>query len=60
VFLKEIRSQPSTFEEFIVISFLDLVMIAQADLHYIMHINLTETPTEEAKYVKRSKERLYI
>lgn len=59
-FLREIRSQPIIFEEFVVFSFLDFAMIAQADLHYSMHVNLVETPIEEAKYVERAKERLYI
>lgn len=59
-FLIEIRSQPIILEEFVVISFFDFVMLAQADLHYSMHLNLTEQDNEEAKYIEKSKSSIYI
>jgi len=60
LFLREIDSQPIILVEFVVISFFDFVMLAQADLHYSMHINLTEQENEEAKYVEKSKSTIYI
>ena len=60
LFLREINSQPIILEEFVVISFLDFVMLAQADLHYSIHLNLMEPLSEETVYVERSpKESLY-
>ena len=48
-FLNEISSQPIVLEEFVVISFFDFVMIAQADLHYGINFNLRNREDGEAK-----------
>lgn len=49
-FLKEIRSQPIALEEFVVISFFDFAMLAQAELHYHIDFNLRERETKNMEW----------
>ena len=59
-FLKEIRSQPIILNDFVVISFVDFIMLAQADLHYHINFNLRENKSgEENKMGWEMKEGLY-
>ena len=59
-FLSEIYSQPIILEEFVALSFFDFVILTQLDLHYSMHLNLTEHDNEEARYIEKSKSSIYI